>query len=181
LTKLTTPISEGLTKGTFSKEEYVANWGNPLARCWNVNENWEEKRRHPRNYPNTQKVFRAILKSEFDKVGGFTPGGYNDDWSLGAKLNYEADSAPGAIFYHQNPGSFSEVFKQAKWIGKREYKFGFIGSLIAVFRASLPVSIIVGFIKFVTKGEPTFVFFKIVYDFGIFVGILEYLQGSKAK
>lgn len=85
LKRLIKPIKKGDAKGTFSKEEYVSNWQNVWARCWNINEGWQEKRRHPKNYPDKQKVFRAVLKTEFDRVGGFTPGGYNDDWSLSKK------------------------------------------------------------------------------------------------
>src|SRR3989344_1367122 len=103
LKNLVKPILSGKTKGTFSKYEYVSNWENVWARCWNINQNWEERRRHPKYYPDKQKVFRAILKSEFDKVGGFTPGGYTDDYSLYEKLGYMAVSAQGAIFYHKNP------------------------------------------------------------------------------
>ena len=74
LKNLARPIEEGSVKGTFSKDEYVSNWENIWARCWSINEGWELKRRHPKNYPNHQPVFRAVLKSEFDRVGGFTPG-----------------------------------------------------------------------------------------------------------
>ena len=175
LRNLVKPILAGKAKGTFSKYEYVSNWENVWARCWNINQNWEEKRRHLKNHPDTQKVFRAIVKKEFDRVGGFTPGDYLDDYSLSKKLGYEAISAPGAIFYHENPPSLSEVFKQAKWSGKRRYKLGSIGYVVALVRASFPVSILPGIIKAILKGEPKFVLFKIVYDFGIFVGILELL------
>ena len=129
LKNLVAPIVDGKAKGTFSKEEFVSNWENVWARCWNINEGWELRRRHPKNYPDYQPVFRAILKSEFDKVGGFTPGGYDDDWSLYGKLGYEAVNAPGAIFYHKNPSSLGEVFSHAKWVGKRKYKLGFVGYL----------------------------------------------------
>jgi glycosyltransferase involved in cell wall biosynthesis len=182
LEKLVSPIEKGIVKGTFSKEEYVANWDNVWARCWNVNEGWEEKRRHPKNYPDKQPVFRAILKKEFDRVGGFTPGGYNDDWSLSQKLGYEAINAEGAIFNHKNPSNLPEVFTQAKWVGKRSYKLGLIGSFIALVRTSLPVSIIVGVFKSIITPLPLFLIFKIVYDFGIFVGIIEFvLSGKGAK
>lgn len=179
LRNLVKPIIAGKTKGTFSKYEYVSNWDNLWARCWNINQNWEEKRRHPKNYPDTQKVFRAIVKKEFDRVGGFTPGDYRDDYSLFEKLGYEAISAPGAIFYHENPPDLSEIFKQAKWSGKRRYKLAPIGYAIALIRASLPVSIFLGLIKAILKGEPRFIVFKIIYDFGIFVGILEALIFKK--
>jgi len=176
---LTKPISAGESKGTFSKDEYVANWDNVSARCWNINEGWEERHRHSKNYPDKQKVFRAILKSEFDQVGGFTAGGYNDDWSLSAKLGYEATAAPGAVFYHQNPASLREVFFHAKWVGKRPYKLGQLGSVIALIRASLPVSIIVGVVKAIFYQTPLFLVFKILYDVGITVGILEFLFSCK--
>ena len=182
LKNLVSPIMSGEAKGTFSKEEFVSNWNNIWARCWNVNEGWEEKSRHPRNYPDRQPVFRAILKSEFTKVGGFTPGGYDDDWSLNKKLGYEAVAASNAIFYHKNPANLIEVFQHAKWVGKRKYKLGFLGYLGGLVRASLPISLVVGLYKAIKNHLPTFIIFKIVYDFGIFVGILEFLiTGRKSK
>lgn len=179
LKQLVKPIEEKKVRGTFSKEEHVANWRNVWARCWSFNENWEEKRRHPKNYPDHQPVFRAILKSEFDRVDGFTPGGYNDDWSLARKLGYEAQNSPGAIFYHKNPDNLSEIFDHARWVAKREYKLGIIGYVFALLRTSAPVSLPVGLIKSILKGEPRFVVFKMVYDLGAFFGILEMLLTSK--
>ncbi len=183
LKNLARPILSGRVKGTFSKYEYVSNWENVWARCWNINEGWGEKKRHPKNYPDTQKVFRAIAKNEFDRVGGFDPkAGYMDDWTLSKKLGYEAVSAPGAIFYHKNPESLGEVFRQAKWIGKRPYKLGTIGNVVALIRASLPFSILVGIVKSMLRGNFAFLVFKLVYDFGVFVGILQKtLSGKLAK
>lgn len=167
------PIINKTSKGTFSKDEIVSNWSNVWSRCWNIQEGWEAKKRHPADYPDTQPVFRAILKSEFNKVGGFTPGGYDDDWSLSKKLGYPATASLGAIFYHKNPDTLSEVFMQAKWVAKRPYKLGVLGSLIALLRASFPVSLLVGIWKAVINSELQFILFKIIYDFGIFFGILE--------
>lgn len=179
---LVKPISSGKVKGTFSKYEYVSNWENTWARCWNINQNWEERRRHPKGYPDKQKVFRAIAKKEFDRIGGFTPGGYTDDYSLYEKLGYMADSAVGAIFYHKNPSSISEIFSHARWVGKRKYKLGFLGYIIGLLRASFPVSLLLGIFKSVIHWQPAFVVFKVVYDFGIFLGILELvLFGKQTK
>ncbi len=169
----------GEVKGTFSKEEYVANWDNVWARCWNINEGWEPKRRHSKNYPDHQPVFRAILRTEFEKVGGFTPGGYDDDWSLYKKLGYEAVSADGAIFYHKNPENLVEIFESAKWAGKRKYKFGYLGYLGGLIRAFFPTSLVIGMYKGFKIYDLRFTIFKIVYDFGIFIGILEYLFTMK--
>lgn len=182
LKMLVKPIVSGKTKGTFSKDEYVSNWNNIWSRCWNKNEGWMDKKRHPKNYPDTQKVFRAILKSEFDKVGGFTAGGYNDDWSLSEKLGYEATVAEKAIFFHRNPESLKEVFNHAKWVGKRKYKFGLLGYLVGLVRVSFPISLVVGFIKSLLTFNYSLFIFKLVYDFGTFIGIFSYIftkKGSK--
>lgn len=176
---LVKPINEDLMKGTFSKEEYVSNWHNVWSRCWNINEGWTEKKRHPSNYPDTQKVFRAILKSEFLKVGGYTPGGYNDDWSLSQKLGYEADMAKDAIFYHRNPSTLTEIYNHAKWVGKRSYKLGVLGYMAALFRSSIFVSVLVGLVKSFESMTPQYLIFKVVYDLGIFVGILNFMYTKK--
>lgn len=179
LENLIKPIVLGKEKGTFSKEEYVSNWINIWSRCWNINEGWEKERRHPKNYPNRQKVFRAILKEEFERVGGFTPGGYTDDWSLSEKLGYDAGEAVGATFYHANPSSLKEVFFHAKWVGKRQYKLGIIGKLVALVRVSLPVSIIIGVLKSIIYVTPPFIIFKLLYDAGVFIGIVESVATNK--
>lgn len=175
------PIIDKKYKGTFSKEEIVSNWENIWSRCWNVNEGWEDKKRHPKNYPDHQPVFRAILKNEFDRVEGFTRGGYDDDWSLSKKLGYEAIAAPKAIFYHKNPDNLKEIFYHAKWVGKRKYKMGVVGYIIALIRASLPVSLLIGLYKSATCKLPYFVIFKVIYDLGIFIGILEFMFTGKSS
>lgn len=183
LRKLIEPIEHKATKGTFSKEEYVTNWENVWARCWNINNNLPSKRRLPASYPDTQKVFRAILKSEFEKVGGFDEkAGYTDDWTLSEKLGYEAINAEGAIFYHRNPDNLSEVFNQAKWVAKRQYKYGLVGFVAALLRTSLPISILIGLYKSIKFSILQFFIFKVVYDFGAFLGLLDYwLTGNSKK
>jgi glycosyltransferase involved in cell wall biosynthesis len=173
LDKLTRPIRKGDVKGTFSKEEYVENWKNIWAKCLNINEGWPDKKRHPEEYPDEDRVFRAILKSEFKKVEGFVPGGYTDDYSLYEKLGYKSKAAKDAKFYHKNPNTLKKAFNQAKWVGKREYKMGTIGVVIALIRASFPASLIIGGYKSFVYKQPAFLLFKIVYDFGIFIGIIE--------
>lgn len=180
--KLIKPILSGKTKGTFSKDEYVSNWENVWARCWSINEGWEPKRRHPKRYPNKQKVFRAISKSEFERVGGFdVTRGYNDDWSLSEKLGYKADVVANCVFYHRNPDNLVEIFEHAKWVAKRRYKLGIFGIVYNLLIYSFPNSIWVGFWKSLFKKEPLFIVFKIVYDFGKFVGILEYFFLGKVS
>lgn len=179
LKMLTAPIIKGQAKGTNSHEEYVSNWDSLWARCWNYNENWTDKRRNRGTGPH--KVFRAILKSEFNRVSGFDKGGYTDDWTLARKLGYEPQNTQNAIFYHKNPSSLGEIFTHAKWVGKRKYKFGIIGAFVALIRTSLPISICVGIIRAIKHKELRFIVFKIVYDLGNAWGIITYTLLRKGE
>lgn len=182
LAKLIAPIVKDNLIGTFSKDEYLANKDNVWAVCWNINRGLPKYKMHPDNYPNTQKVFRAIQKRVFDQADGFDEkAGYTDDW-LANKIGSEAVVAKGAVFYHKNPESLEEVFDQSKWMAKRRYKLGTLGSLIGLARVSLPVSIAVGLYKSVINLLPAFLVFKIVSDTAIFLGIMEYtLKGKVSK
>jgi len=167
------PIEDGTTKGTFSKLEYVANWDKPLSRCWNRNNKpiLPEKMR-VRQDINEGDDFRAILKSEFLRVNGFDNIGYTDTWSLAKKLGHKPVNAPGAVYYHYNPETYSEVFSSAKWIGKREYKFGRIGNIINIVRNIFLFSFLRGIYKSIRYREWQFIPFQFVYDFGLCIGSL---------
>ena len=175
LKKLIAPIVAGTSKGTFSKEEYVQNSMNKWAMCWNYEYIHEKSdRRLPARHPDTSPVFRALLKSEFDRAGGYDPVGYGEDWTLSAKLGYLAVQAPDAIIYHRNPATANEVFFQARWLATRPHKLGEFGRFIGLLRASLPVSLIMaiwGMIRYRTAFYPVF---KLVYDWGIFTGIIKW-------
>lgn len=180
LKHLTQPIIKGETNGTFSSSERVANWDNPIARSWSLIRGFEEGRMHPKNYPNKQRVFRSILKSEFDKVSGFDPKrGYDDDWSLSEKLGYLADNSPQAQFYHFNPSKLTEIFMQSRWLAKRVYKLGIIGKLFNLLKTLFPISLLKGL--WLLPKHKTFwvVPVTISSDFGIFIGILESIITQK--
>ena len=177
--KLVKPINDGQTKGTTSHDEFVSNLDQVWSKCWGINEGWEERRRHKNINEKEDKVFRALLKEQFDRVEGFTPGGYTDDYSLAEKLGYKAKVVPGAKFNHKNPESLAEIYKQSKWVGKRSYKLGGAGTLLALLRASFPVSIVLALYKSIINRKLNFFVFKIVYDFGVFVGILQYTFTGK--
>lgn len=164
--------------GTYTINEKVANWDDPLARCWNIQEGWEDQKRFPANPPKYGTDFRAILKSEFDRVGGFDDIGYTDTWSLFNKLGVRP-LATHALCYHHNPNSFASVYRQARWAAKRPYKYGFIGSLYALVRTSLPISLVIAMTKSLKNHNLYFLPFKIVYDCGRFVGIFEMLATGK--
>ncbi len=177
-------ITAGQTIGTFSKEEFVLNKNNIWSKCWNINKGLPLDRMHPINYPNQQPVFRAILKKEFDKVGGFDPIGYIDDYTLSEKLGVLAVVAPDAIFYHSNPNNLSEVFTQAKWIGKSEFKRRKIKNeslmrLVTLIRYSLPLSLFHAIYKSFKHDLPQFLIFKLIYDFAVEISIIETFFSKK--
>lgn len=179
--KLTAPIRDGKTEGVMNTDEFVSNFDNLWARCWNLNQNLTTNRRM--NPKNTHDVrdFRAITKKEFEKVGGFSLTGYTDSRTLSEKLGYLPTSVGGAVSYHANPASLPEVFLQARWIGRRPTRFGIVGKLANLIRYSLPVSIIIGMIKEIFYQRAGFLLFKVIYDLGFFIGIITSLAGVSAK
>jgi len=125
---------KGKVIGTFHSKELVANIDNIWARCWSID-------RMP-NPPKYCGVFRAVLKKEFLKSGGFdsSKGYFDDDLSkLGLALR-----ADGAILSHNNPETLGEVFRHSAWVGNslnRTYIIShlkrYISSVILMFIAFL--------------------------------------------
>lgn len=172
ISKLTKPILEGTDIGTFTKEELIANPQNKWSRYWSLDRGFKEGRMHPENYPDSQKVFRAILTDKFRQAGGFDISvGYTDDWTLSSKLGEKANSASGAIIYHRNPDSLKEAFTQAKWMAKRPYKLKLIGKTFALLRATFPISLVIGIFKSIRFRSPTFLIFKLSIDLASFIGV----------
>lgn len=174
LQKLTEPIQKGKTIGTFSKEEYLLNKENAWARFWNINQGRKPDKMHSDNYSDSQPVFRAILKSEFLKIGGFDERiGYTDDWSLSRKLGVEAVNVGGAVFYHRNPDNLKEVWTQARWFGKNEFITGnIIRKVYNIFRYDLVFSLIKGFAGSIRIRDLRYLIFKIVYDSAVTTSVL---------
>lgn len=171
--KLIKPILEGKTNGTFSKNEYVANWNNIWARCYNYYFGLNDKLKIPKNFPEQSPVFRAIAKNEFAKSGGFDCCGYDDDWSLSHKLSSYATLATGAVYYHYNPETLTQVFIQAKWRAKRKYKFGLLGELSQILIHLFPLSVIDGLINALKYQTFEMIPFTLIFDFATIMGIFE--------
>ncbi|HCS78599.1 TPA: hypothetical protein DIV55_02545 [Patescibacteria group bacterium] len=183
LETLVKPISLGQSRGTFTKDERVANWENVWARSWNYNEGIATPRRIPENYPDSAPVFRALLKKEFLRVGGFTEGiGWTDDWSLSRKLGVKS-TATAAVCYHANPSSLADVYTQARWIGKNEFLTrNSVRLLLNLVRYSIPVTLVTAFYGAVRYRTWQFIFFKTVYNFGILISLLlSFVEQDKNK
>lgn len=191
LDALTKPIREGKSKGTFSKEEFISNWTNRWARFWNYRKGIFVPRAILADYPNRAPVFRAILKSEFDRVGGFDESrGYDDDWSLSERLGYQA-TATKAMYYHDNPDTLRDVFLQARWAAKRTYKFGKLGELVQLAKAIPIWATPVFVVRLVACGERLVdsskergfggILFSLVAQTGEVVGLVEHIFGGRLE
>lgn len=177
---LVDPIINGKSKGTFTKKEFVSNWDNIWARCWNYNEGIAYNRRVSRNYPDVSPVFRAILKSEFERVGGFDDIGFTDDWTLSRKLSYQATEALGAICFHKNPETLREVFQQARWIGKNEFIIGsFIRKIVSLIRFNPLLQTFRSLSISFKYREPLFLIFQTIYYSGIFISVCRSFSGEQ--
>lgn len=178
---LVAPILKGKSIGTFSKNEMVKNPRNFWSKSWNINRNVPSDRMLPVDYPNVAPVFRAIKKSEFDKVDGFdATGEYTDDWSLSTKLGIKSSAVKGAIYYHSNPSTLSDVWKQARWIGKNKFISGsFMRQLKSLVFYSIPISTATGLFKSIVNGQLSFVVFKLVYDVAVFTSVVKSFFGER--
>lgn len=170
LEKLTEPIKRNGVVGTFTKEEYVANWDNPWARCWTINCGLPDKRRHPADYPDADNVFRAIRRSDFLQVGGYDDMGYSEDHSLSRKLGCKAVHAPGAVCFHSNPGSLKDVYLSARWFGRGDQIRRDVATLL---KHTLPFSLKNGVKRAFARRIPHYIVFQVVYDLGVLVGMLQ--------
>lgn len=178
LTDLTEPIRNHQSSGTIDVTEYVSNWKHPLARAWNYNQGLRTHLRLNPKKTHDLRDFRAILKSEFLRVKGFDLIGYTDSHTLSYKLGY-LPTLVRAKVYHTNPEKYHEIFEQARWIGKRPTKLGIIGKYVNLFRHNLVFSILLGVYQASTYGSPVSVPFKITYDAGYSMGILDSLMGKE--
>ncbi len=97
--------------GTTHEQEIVKNIENIWSKCWG-------KIRVSKENAKEVKIFRAIRKNEFLKLGGFDPEyGYADDQTFWFKYKIKPIVAQKTICYHRNPETLNGVYKQSRWIG----------------------------------------------------------------
>lgn len=171
LKNLTKPILKNQAQATFTKEEFVANQSNIWAKCWSINSYLPLNLHIDPEIGTHANTFRAIKKELFFKTKGYLDIGYGEDVTVLSQLkNVKAKVAKGAICYHYNPSSLKEVFLSARWMGRGELlKFSFKNLLIFS-----PVnSILKGLKVMQDKSFPEFFIFKLVFDFGVLIGLWE--------
>lgn len=170
LATLIAPIERGEAVGTFSKEEYVANWDNLWARCWNLNDGIVSNRRHPDFWPDQHEVFRAVRRDVFLQAHGFGSYGSGDDVSLAARIGVLAQAVPGAVCYHYNPETLREAFQSARWYGRGRRV---PGTWRNIWTHTPIVSLKRAAKRAVKHRLPAFFLFKAVVDAGILTGLIE--------
>lgn len=176
LAQLTRPIRYHGVVGTWSGNEWVKNWNNVWARCWNYAQG--RKGQKMTGGSGQKTVFRAVLKSAFDRVSGFDRIGYTDDWTLVNKLGVEPTPTT-AKFYHHNPASLVKVWRQALWIGKRRYKWGRWGTVAVLIRSNPILAFLKGMILSIRTKTPAMIVFTLVYDSALSWGAIQSLMGKK--
>lgn len=169
---IVSPIIEGKAIGTYSKEMYVANPDNIWSQCYNINLNLDYHRKVKKNFPDVYTGYKAIRKNVFIGAGGFDNVGYGEDLTLYPKLKIKSQAAQNAISYHYNPDNAHETFITARWVGKGN-RYKPIVSLMRLIKYSLPISILTGLYKATKYKNYFFLIFKTIWDFGIFVGIID--------
>lgn len=91
--------------------EVVENTSNIWSKCWG-------KIRVSKENASKIKVFRAIRRSTFLKLGGFDPRyGYADDQTFWFRDKIKPLVAKNTTCYHKNPETLKAVYKQSRWIG----------------------------------------------------------------
>ena len=97
--------------GTTHDYEIAVNNENWISRLWG-------KIRVNKENTEDVKIFRAIRKSKFRKLGGFDPKyGYADDQTFWFKFKIIPKVAENTTCYHKNPETLKGTYKQARWIG----------------------------------------------------------------
>jgi len=164
------PIVKKKAVATFTRQELVLNYDNIWSRCWSINNDLPITRRLPDNFKNKERFFRAIKRDFFQKNEGFnTKLGYQDDKFFNVASKQQVLAVDSALCFHFNPDTLKDVFFSARWIGrspslKRNFrnvmKYSFFNSLRNIT------------FSLKKKAPLRFIIFKIVFDFGILLGIL---------
>ena len=173
--RLATPIVARECVGTAHATERVANPGNRWAACYQVRAGLPPDRRLALSDAQLAEgsiVYRAVLASEFRRVGGFDDVGYLDDQTLFPKLGVRARWVSEAKCAHYNAETAGEVFAMGVWgahsifvLHGRRALLHYL-PLLSVPRALRAAS---------RKRRPCVAVFEAVYEAGVCAGLLRRL------
>ena len=160
------PILNDNAIATYTTEEYIANSKNIWSRCYTIDHDLKNNKKNVESLDQKNR-FRAISKSYFLKKGGYNISlGYNDDNFLTEEI--KSIFAEGAKCYHDNPDNLYDVYISSRWIGRSPM---FMISIRNLLRYSIINSIRISFRKILRGAPIEFALYKIIYDFGILMGM----------
>jgi glycosyltransferase involved in cell wall biosynthesis len=169
---LATPIASGSCLGTCHVTEHVANPGNRWSRCLQARFGLPPGERlalTPQQVALGSIVFRAVRKSDYVRVSGFDEIGFMDDQTLFPKLNVRARLLEDAICWHYNLETLGEVFASGRWAARSIVHLHGRKALVTY----LPVfSLLRGMREAFAHRVAALAVFVIVYELGVFVGLL---------
>lgn len=165
--RLTAPILDGRSVGTFTKDMWVANPERPWATCWTLNRGFPVGHVFPPGFPDTWSNHRAVRRDAFLRVGGYDDVGYGEDMVLAGKLGTPAVAVDGARMWHHNPDTLGEIWRNAVWVGRGVR----IRELDRIWRRYAPWRSLARGVRVArSSGRTRFVPFKLVYDTGVLLG-----------
>lgn len=118
--RLIAPMLSGAARATFTKEIRVANGDRLWARAHMLGRGLPLDSHFREDFPDRWENLRAVWKADFDKVRGFDETGHGEDLTLGRKLGFDAHAAPGALCWHYEPDTLTDIFSSARWYGRGE-------------------------------------------------------------
>ena len=120
--RMVAPILAGDCLGTCHGTELVANPENPWAACWQLCAGLPvavRLRVAPAQLAQGSRVYRALRREEFLRVGGFDDTGFLDDQTLYPKLGHlPAKWVIEAVCHHHNADRLAEVYTAGRWNAK---------------------------------------------------------------
>jgi glycosyltransferase involved in cell wall biosynthesis len=170
LAALTAPIHRGEAIGSFSKEIYVGEPANTWSRAYCYIRRIGYPRLLGEDFADRWSNFRAISREAFLSVGGYDEVGYGEDMTLAPKLGVQAFAAPGAICWHFNPDSASEIFENARWIARGHD----VQAVAHPVRENLPTVAFVRAMRDFRAGAPLTIFpARFAYSAGFLIGLAQ--------
>jgi O-antigen biosynthesis protein len=170
LAALTAPITRAEAIGTFSKEIYVGEPANAWSRAYCHIRRIGYPRLLSDDFPERWPNYRAVSREAFLSVGGYDNVGYGEDMTLAPKLGVEAVAAPGAVCWHFNPDSVSEIFENARWIARGHD----VQAVAHPVRENLPTVALVRAVRDFRRGAPPTIFLaRQSYSAGFLIGLAQ--------
>src|SRR6266545_7401744 len=176
--RLVAPMVERGALGTFTREIKLANPERVWARAHVLGRGLSLDARYRPDVPDRWDVFRAVWRSDFERVGGFDEVGHGEDVTLARKLGAMAEVAPGAVCYHYDPDTLGDVYRSARWFGRGER----IKEQPAPLSRYAPWTSLARALRMAVRHRAPSVFvYRLVWDFGLTMGWLTRHRASTAK